>query len=330
MHPYAEDFDPLVPLLLKAERVLIGTHESPEGDCIGASLALSEALTQLGKHVIQLNPDPVPRACQGLHGWQQLQRHLPSEPVDLVVVLDCGELERVGPSHRALQSAQPLLNIDHHRTNRRFGTHNVVDPLASSTCELLFYLLQRLPITWTETLASSLYAGISVDTGSFRYASTTERTLRVARELVLLGANPATIATGLYESMSHVRLKLLPLVLQTLSLSHTQQVASILLTREMLSQTGGLLADTEGFINYPRSLEGVEVAVFYKELAEGFSVSLRSKARVDIGTVASRLGGGGHKLAAAFRTKLSLEALRAQLEPLLSEALADVGLRPEP
>lgn len=326
MLPYAEGFEPLLPLLLGASRVLIGTHESPEGDCLGASLALTEALTQLGKQVIQLNPDPVPRACQGLEGWRAIQTGLPSEPVDLVVILDCGELERVGPLHRALAGAQPLINIDHHRTNRRFGTHNVVDPLASSTCELLYFLLKRLPLTWTPSLASALYAGISVDTGSFRYASTTERTFAVARELVLLGANPAVIANSLYESMSHVRLQLLPLVLQTLRLSHSKQVASILLTREMLVRTGGLLADTEGFINYPRSLDGVEVAVFYKELAEGYSVSLRSKALVDIGTVAARLGGGGHKLAAAFRARGPLETLEVTVREALSEALAQVGL----
>lgn len=324
MNP-VDRFQPLLPAIEAAHTVLICSHAAPEGDCLGASLGLCLALEQLGKTVRLFNPDPVPRQCQFLDGWERFERQLPEGTFDVVFVVDCGDLSRTGPQHVGIPARGPVINIDHHGSNTHFGGLNVVDAAASSTCELIYGLLLALQIRFTRPMAEALLAGIMIDTGSFRYQNTSAWTLDVARALVGFGADPARVATGLFESMSPARLLLLPRVLDTLQFAAHGQIAAIYVSQAMLDRAGALLSDTEGFINYPRAVDGVEIAVFYKETGSELSVSMRSKQHADIGAVARKLGGGGHRLAAAFATSEPLADVQARLMPLLELALADVS-----
>jgi len=325
MNP-VERFQPLLPSIEGAQTVLICSHAMPEGDCLGASLGLCLALEQLGKSVRLFNPDPVPRQCQFLDGWERFEQQLPSETFDVVFVLDCGDITRTGPQHIGIPARGPLINIDHHGSNTHFGRLNVVDAAASSTCELIYGLLLALQVRFTRPMAEALFAGIMIDTGSFRYQNTSTWTLDVARALVGFGADPARVANGLFESMSPARLLLLPRVLDTLQFAANGQLATIYVSQAMLDKAGAVLSDTEGFINYPRAVDGVEIAVFYKETGSELSVSMRSKQRADIGSVARKLGGGGHRLAAAFATSDPLAEVQARLLPLLEQALAEASL----
>lgn len=319
-----ERFEPLVSAIQEARTFLICTHEAPEGDCLGASLGLGYALESLGKQVRHFNPEPVPRQCQFLEGWQRFESILPTTPFDLVFVVDCADISRTGPQHKGIRALGPVFNIDHHGTNTHFGAQNVVDGTASSTCELIYELLMVLKIPLSPLMAECLYTGLMIDTGCFRYSNTSVWTMDVARELMSLGANPARVGNGLYETMSPACLRLLPRVLDSVRFEAGGKIASIHVTRDMLNTAGAILSDTEGFINYPRGVDGVEIAVFFKEMEGALSVSLRAKQSADIGAVAKAMGGGGHRLAAGFSTQEPLEQVRARLMPLLKKALADV------
>lgn len=321
--PVADRFLPMHSRILSARRVLIASHEMPEGDCLGSSLALGLGLEQLGQQVTLYNPDPVPRQCQFMVGHERFQRSIPQGDFDLIYVLDCGDIQRIGSAAQILPQRGPILNIDHHRSNTYFGQMQVVDDLSSSTSELIYWLMTGLPITLTLPMAEAIYAGIITDTNSFQYANTSPWTLEVGRALMDMGVTPAKVATGLFESMSLARIRVLPRVLDTLELSEEGRIASIQVTQPMLQAAGATLTDTEGFINYPRSIDGVEVAVFYREKANGFAVSLRSKYRVDVGAVATALGGGGHRLAASFLVKGTLDQARELLREPLHQALRE-------
>jgi phosphoesterase RecJ-like protein len=315
MTPLSRALEPVVDLIRTADRFLLCSHEIPEGDCLGASLGLYHGLRALGREVHLFNPDEIPRQYRFLPGADCFSTSIPEGRFGGIFVLDCGGLDRLGAAGSSLRGRGPLVNLDHHRTNSRFGDLNVVEPGLSSTGELIYELLGQLEVSIDRAIAEVLFAAISTDTGSFRYANASARTFEVARALVTAGASPCEVATALYENNSLGRLRLLARVLETLSLSPDGRVASVRVTRAMLAETGASLADVEGMVNFPRSLEGVEVAILFRENDGGVGVSLRSKGDVDVSALAVCFGGGGHRNAAGFSWPGTLD----EVEPRVLE-----------
>ena len=289
-------------------RFLLATHANPDGDAIGSLGALALVLEGMGKQVVAYCQDQAPGFLRFLPYSDRIVHELPSsDRFEVAVVLDCGELERIGAAAQTVLRVQKIIHIDHHSSGNDFGTLNLVDPERSSTAEILYEVFQAIPVEVSREAAENLYTAILTDTGSFRFANTTPRALSIAGALVARGVEPDKVASAVYECMSPGRLRLLSLSLNTLTIRAEGRLAAIWVTQQMLVETGTAAADTDGFVNYPRSITSSEIAIFFRELEDGrVNVSLRSRGTQNVAEFARMHGGGGHQNAAAFRLQGSL------------------------
>ena len=308
----------------ESRTILVATHIFPDADALGSQLALGEILTSLGKKICLYSEEPVSHILDFLPGCDRLQTSLPDlHSFDCAIALDCGDKYRLGKEMGALLTVHPFIVLDHHAGHKEFGDLNWVDGSRAATAEMVFDLAQALGVELSRNAAYCLYAAIVSDSGSFNYSSTTADTFRIAGELVAGGVNPSEIAGRLFDNFTRNRLQLLQLVLNTLTLYADERIAMIHVSRAMFDQTGTSGEDTELFINYPRSLSTVKVAVFIKETQTGLiGVSLRSKGDCDVARVAVRFGGGGHRNAAGF--KMADTEIDEVREMLLQELVAVV------
>ena len=311
----------IIPVLSAASNVLIATHVFPDADALGAQLALGNILRNMGKGVYLYSEEPAHYILEFLRGSDRLNIGLPARnQFDCAVALDCGDDVRLGKAKEELLTIHPFVVIDHHTGHKNFGDVRWVDSGKSSTGEMVYELAQATAVEIDYDTAYCLYSAIVSDTGSFKYASTTADTLRIAGELVARGVKPAEISGKIFDNFTRNRLQLLQEVLSTLTLHEEEQLAVITVTRELYEKTGTSSADTELFINYPRSLETVKIAAFIKEAKDHIGVSLRSKGSYDVAQVARKFGGGGHRNAAGF--KLPGQTMAAVRRDLLAELRA--------
>lgn len=313
-----EDRRQVIETIERQSRFLVTAHRNPEADALGSSLALAHFLRELGKEATVVTVDPVPRVLSFLpHGGIHEQvAQLPSEG-EVLFVLDCGDAQRTGllePGARPIK----VVNIDHHVTNRRFGTVNWVDADAAATAELIYDLIGAMKRPISLPVALCLYTALSSETGSFGYSNTSSHVFRIASELVDLGVEPWQVAQRLREN-TRERLRLLTEVLSSLDQTADGRIAWVTVTGEMFERTGATAEDTEDFVNLPRSLSGVEVAILFREVDSATSkVSFRSRNDVDVAKIAERFGGGGHKKAAGCTINGNLD----QVRPAVLEAVA--------
>jgi bifunctional oligoribonuclease and PAP phosphatase NrnA len=305
----------------QGQRFLVASHEGPDGDALASTLALTLALRAMGKEVVAYNRDGLPSAFDFLPGSQTLVSEFgPEERFDVGFILDAGELRRAGQHLR--QHCRILVNIDHHPHSERFGEIHYVDEGASATGALIYRLLHAGNVPISADIAFCIYTAVLSDTGSFRYSNADPEAFRIAAEMVQLGVIPWQVATGLYENQGEERLRLLAQVLATLEVSPCRRLAAVSVTAAMLAETGTSAEHTDGFINYPRSIRGVEVAILFRQVEKkSYKVGFRSKGLVDVGALARELGGGGHHNAAGVLINGDLQQVRASVMPRLVELL---------
>lgn len=315
--------DSLVDLIQQSQTILVAAHESPDGDALGSTLALTSALREMGKDVVAYNRDKVPPEYAFLPGSDSITQSQDERTgFDAGFVLDAGDLQRAGTWMR--NSCKTLVNIDHHPFSKDFGDFYFVDTEACATGVMIYRLLQACEHKISTEVATCIYTAILSDTGSFRYSNANPEAFRVAGEMVACGVDPWSIASGLYENQSHERLRLLALALPTLQTSACGLYASIAVTLEMYASSGACEEDTDRFINYPRSVRGVEVAIFFRQLNEkSFKVGFRSKGNIDVGALARAMGGGGHHNAAGATVDGSLDSVQGWVYTRVAELLAD-------
>lgn len=308
----------LLKLIRDSDDFLIVTHIKPEGDAIGSALALALGLKKLGKRVCLLDRDPVPYFLRFLPSSNLFRQTPPGRVFEALLILDCNTLERTGFTDGL--RTEKIGIIDHHILGRnRSGSVSksltpvgYIDPEAPATGVLVYKVLKALKVAIDKQIATNLYTAILVDTGGFRYSSTNAESHRIGALLVDAGAEPWAIAKELYENSRINSIRLLALALSTIGMK--DGVAWISVTEDMLRRTGSSSDDTEDFVNYPRGLQGVQVAAFFREDGSGYcKVSLRSKGRVNVAVVAEVFGGGGHAAAAGCRLKGSLESVRKRV-----------------
>lgn len=296
--------DAIASRLKKANNILVATHIYPDVDALGSQLGLGAILESLGKKVVLYSEERAPELYNFLPGEDRLDP-TPPDPseFDCAVALDCGDSKRLGRAMESILSIHPLVVIDHHMGHDGFGDLNWVDATRAATGEMVYDLAAALQTPISHETAYNIYAAIVSDTGSFKYSSTTADTFRIAQELVALGVKPAKVAGKLFDNFTVNRMQLLKEVLATLEFFGDGQIAIIHVTDDMYERTGTSQPDTETFVNYPRSLTPVKVAVFIKETKKGvLSVSMRSKGKdCDVAGVAQKFGGGGHRNAAGFK-----------------------------
>ena len=274
-----------------SQTILVSSHARPDGDAIGSTLALGMLLEQLGKHVHMVLSDRVPL----LYRWLPCAEHIErTERVagqyDLTILLECDGLER-----SRLQGLEGLrmINIDHHASGRPFADINWIDPQASAVAEMVFELAVTAGVRITPDMATCLYTAVLTDTGSFCYEGTDAHSLKLATELVKLGARPAQIARKVYFSNPLSKIVLLGVALSTL---HCEgRIAWLWVTHEDMLRSEAAEEDCEGIVNYAIAIAGVEVAVLLRELPDHrVRLSIRSKGKVNVARVAEQFAGGGH------------------------------------
>ena len=303
----SSEFERILELIKGSKRVLISSHENPDGDAIGSMLALGLGLEQMGKEVVFYNKDGVPELLRFLPQSEKVRRSLKEieGTFDLAFALDCTGTNRAGEEFEEFLRAGrcgKVVIVDHHQTNNSSADFHLLDPDSSSTGIIIYAVLKSLPVNISDSIAENIYTTIIGDTGSFRYSNTNPETFRVAAELVEHGADPAEISEALFESEPLRKLKLIGLVLPTLDVSDDKKIASVFADKKMFAETGARREDTEGIVNIPRSIKGIEVALLFREEtgSDGslWKVSFRSKGAVDVAKIAEEFGGGGHKRAA--------------------------------
>ncbi|HJR61976.1 MAG TPA: bifunctional oligoribonuclease/PAP phosphatase NrnA [Vicinamibacterales bacterium] len=315
--------------ILKRRRFLITSHARPDGDSIGSQLAMAFALDALGKQVRIVNADPAPEHYQEFPGMDRMEIASQVDPagLDAVIVMECSDLRRTGV---AGLEHEFLINIDHHAGNHMYGAVNWHDESAAACGEMVFDLIQALGVPLTEAIATHIYLGILTDTGSFHHSNITPRTFDICRQCVEAGVTPAVMARRVFDSNSFGKLKLIGALLDDMELADEGRLAILHLDDEMLAATGSTHNDTEGLINLPLTAREIQAVVFFKVTDDGdVRVSMRSKYDVDVRSVASEFGGGGHKNAAGFTVSGPLEEVRAGIVDRLVGAIS-AGLQSRP
>jgi len=279
---------------------LIASHERPDGDALGSELALYHMLNARGKRVVVYNQDQTPGDYRFLPGAEVIVNRLPAaESIDVAFILDCSGLERIGRGADQIRKIRQLVHIDHHVPNGGFSEIALLDAEASATGELIYRLAEAMSMTLTPDMATNLYVALLTDTGGFCYGNTSRECLIIAGQLVGAGARPQWISENLYENTPLVKIRLLTDVLKTLTLDINGRVGSLVVMQEALARNGALSEHTEGFVDLPRTIQGVDVSVLFNEVDKDyFKLSLRSKGSFNVEHVAGNLGGGGHVNAA--------------------------------
>jgi phosphoesterase RecJ-like protein len=277
-------------------------------------------LRGLEKDVEVIMRDPAPHSYQKLPGADSI-RVTPAvdRPYDGVFVIECSDIERPGLIDLGKQF---VVNIDHHSTTELFGTVNWIDATASAVGEMIYNLCKATGVRVTKEIAECVYTALLTDTGSFHYSNTTERTFKIASELVRTGVKPAKSAEAIFGSYHWSKIELLGQVLATARRDETGHVAWMRLTTAMQEQTKASDEDADGFVNYPLAVGEVEATALFKECSPGvYRTSLRSKGDVNVAKIAELFGGGGHRNAAGCTLKGDWDEIERQVVPLLRDAI---------
>ncbi len=322
--------DKVIAELREADRFLLTTHENPDGDALGSLLSMHWILEQLGKDsLMYMSPDEFPLPWE-YRNWTFDARLVGTPPDDVgertIVFLDCGNIERM-PVDFLQADGLHILNIDHHHDNTRFGTVNLVCPVASCTAEIVWRLAKELGAEITPPIADALYTGLVTDTGRFMYENTTPEAHRMAAELIQAGVEPHQVYRRLYEDLPLRRLHLLQRALASVERHDDGTITIAHLTKGDYEETGALETDSEGVVDHMRAVEGTAVAVLVRELLSEERVGMRkvslraTDTRVDVSRVAREFGGGGHPQAAGFSTPMPYPELVGRLRELVGEQL---------
>ena len=301
---------------------LVTTHEGPDGDAVGSSLALASFLRKSGKDVVVHFRDPVPELYAFLPGADTVQPHIPDRHFDVAFVMDIGERGRAGKEFCDFKKITTTVNLDHHLSCDNFGDFNLVDTKAAATGILVHRISSGSGYVFDRETALCIYVAVITDTGSFRYSNANREAFSVAGEMIEHGVNAWYVAEQLYENQPRKRLELLALCLSTLEVFKGGLAASVTVTLDMYLATGADAELTDGFVNYPRSIHGVEVAIFFRQLEENrFKVGFRSKGKINVAEFSSAMGGGGHHNAAGCTVNGTLAEVKAKIYAIVEDAL---------
>lgn len=317
-----ETIQQIIEVIRSNSSFLLTTHEGPDGDAIGSSLALASFLRTIGKDVTIHYQDPVPDLYAFLPGTDSVLSHIPDKHFDVAVVLDIGDRKRAGAEFCAFSRVSTTINLDHHLSCENFADYNLIDSQAAATGILVHRIAHAFGYHFDRETALCIYVAIITDTGSFRYSNANREAFSVAGEMIECGINAWDVAEKLYENQPQRRLELLAECLPTLEVFKEGQAASVTVTCDMYDACGADAELTDGFVNYPRSIRGVEVAIFFRQLDErSFKVGFRSKGKVNVAAFSAALGGGGHHNAAGCTVEGTLADVKALVYKIVEESL---------
>jgi phosphoesterase RecJ-like protein len=325
----------IVNLIEGSRKVLISSHQDPDGDSVGSQLALAELLESRGKTCRIINQGPLSSRYMFLDPQKKIldSDHLKPGKDDLaafdpVFVLDCTSLSRLGQVERLLPSQATLINIDHHPDNGRFGSVNYLDVAASATAEMIFSILEACDYSVSPAAATQLYAAILSDTGRFKFPTTSSRCLKVCAELVASGANPKQVTNQIYFNHSPAFLKLLGSILSDPQIIDRGRICAMTLKQSLLADLKIDPREVEGVVDYSLFVKGVEIGLLFTEKGEGRTkVNLRSQNEYDVAKIARRFGGGGHRNAAGCTLDHDLEQTKGIILDQVKRVLKNEPIR---
>jgi phosphoesterase RecJ-like protein len=313
----------VVELIENKSSFAITTHVRPDGDGIGSSLGLCGLLRSLGKKAEIIVRDAIPSSYQLLPCASEIRQVSEIEKkYDAVFVIECSDLARPGIKNLETQTT---VNIDHHSTSAHFGTINWIDPTASAVGEMIYNLCKAIGGRITRDIAECLYLALVTDTGSFHYSNTTERTLKIASELVKAGAKPAQVCEVVYNSYSWSRIELMKQVMETVRRDESGRIVLMRQSLAMSQEAEAGEGDNSGFVNIPLAAKEVEAVIYMREtFPNAYRVSLRSKDGINVARIAEKFGGGGHKNASGCRVEGDWDEWEKKIFTAVSEAVEAV------
>lgn len=326
---FAETFADLLSSL-RNQRVAVIGHLRPDGDCIGSQVALCRVLRAQGIEAVCVNADPVPRRLSFLlddtpfeEGQAFLDRGAESGNWRSVYV-DCADHGRAGKG-LGVFFPRPAGNVDHHISNQGYAERNLIDGAAAATAELLAGLFYDAGLPVDPVAALGLYAGVATDTGQFRFPSTTQRVFELTGRLIADGADPALAAFQLYERESFGKMELLGRFLESFRRECDGRACVGTLRAKDFTETGATSEDTEGLVDYARSIEGVDIGLLLEERPDGMKASLRSKDPVfRVDQIATQFAGGGHACAAGLNSPRTVDEIYPELIAAVSRQITAV------
>ncbi|MDU7478868.1 MAG: bifunctional oligoribonuclease/PAP phosphatase NrnA [Finegoldia magna] len=308
--------------LNEASSIALISHLDPDGDNLGSLTALSKSLLNLGKKVYPIEFDKIPENLKFLPNLDLLSENTDIN-IDMIICLDCANYERLGNIDELFNKARYRINIDHHQSNEFYGDVNIVKKGYSSTCELVFDVINEVNLPIDEEISMSLLTGISTDTGRFLYSATTADTLAKASKLVEYGADMMKINELIYQSNKFDAQLLENEILSKTEIYNDHVAIGFVMTNQ-LNKYNVEISDIDSVINTFRDTDKIKISVLIKQQTENeYKVSFRSKGNIDVGSVAKNLGGGGHKNAAATKIVGDYDAVLNKIK----EEIDRYGLR---
>lgn len=285
--------------IIKAETIVVLTHESPDGDAVSSSLSVKLAIEKLGKKVDVIIPE-YSKDFEFLPKADEIKKESSIKQYDLAISVDCSDLKRLEGSETYFETAKRTIQIDHHSVNKMFADINYVDPVAPACCQILIGMFEYFEIEIDKEIGTCILTGIITDTGGFQYSGVTPETLEFAAEILRKGVNISRICQKVLRNKSKANCELTKMLYDRMEFFNEGKVVVSYITLEDMKNVNAQMGDDEGLVEIERDIEGVEVAVLLKEKegANGYKASLRSKENVNVSNVCLLLGGGGHPRAA--------------------------------
>lgn len=305
----------IIAAIKNSKKIAITCHTSPDGDSLGSLLGLFQGLLSLNKEVYVLSKEELPKTFEYLPCSNEIKNGLDTikEETDLVIVLDCGNVDRINAKLHIDTRSYTLINIDHHLSNELYGDINYVETQAAAVGEIIYKILCLLNVSITKEIAVCLYTSLLTDTGSFRHSNTTFNTHNVAGKLIETGIDFSQVHRNIFGNISYNRLKLQGKVIENMYLSCNDKICIMKITKDMLDEYNIDKGDTSDVVSIGTKIDTVEVTILLKEADEGVKASLRSKNIVDVRDIAEKFNGGGHIRAAGFLSYDTMDKIEEKL-----------------
>lgn len=304
--------DNIVEEINKAQTIAILTHESPDGDAMGSSLAMYNALKDMGK-----NPDVIipeySRIFKFLPGTENIVKEPKQEEYDLAIALDCGDLKRLNGFASVFEDAKTTISIDHHSMNPMFADFNYVNPVSPACCQILVIVLEYLNVKITKDIGTCLLTGIITDTGGFKYSGVSAETFEFAAWLLNSGVNVSEIYKKVLQIKTRANYELTKIAMDRMEFLEDNKITFTYITLEEQARFGNEEGSHEGIVEIGRDIEGVEVSIFLRETEDGYKTSLRSNEYINVSDVCLMFGGGGHPRAAGCKVSGTPEQIKIKL-----------------
>ena len=304
--------DNILEEIRKANSIVLLTHENPDGDAIGSSLAVYMGLKNINKDVELIIPE-LPRVYNFLPCANEIKKEGTKEQYDLAIALDCASIKMLNGWANYFENAKAKVVIDHHSSNTMFGDHNFVNPDSPACAQVLISMFETFGIELSTEIGTCILTGIITDTGGFQYSSVTPETFEFAAELLKSGVNVSDIYKRVMDTKTRANFELRKRTLDRMEFFEDGKIAFTYITNKDLEDTNAEPGDHEGIVNEGRAIEGVEVSIFLRETDKGFKASLRSNDYVNVSDVCMVFGGGGHFHAAGCNIDAPLEQAKERI-----------------